>query len=119
MNYFTIPPSDSLKPFVRCFWVLEHDFGESENSYVYRSIADTCVEMVFHYKGQFNELPGVGEPRNWFSGIPFQTDRYPRFETNESFGIFGASLYPFAVPLLFNVPSAETSNELLSLDAFF
>ncbi|HZY36173.1 MAG TPA: helix-turn-helix domain-containing protein [Mucilaginibacter sp.] len=119
MKYFTIPPPDSLKPFVRCFWVLEHDFGEGENSYVYRSIADSCVEMVFHYRGRFNELDYAGQARNWLSGIHFQTDRYTRFEANESFGIFGVYVYPFAVPWLFNVPSEKTSNELLDLDTFF
>jgi len=119
MKYFTIPPPESLKPFVRCFWVLEHDFGEEETSYVYRSIADSCVEMVFHYKGQFNELIDTCQPRNWFSGIHFQADRYTRFETNESFGIFGVYIYPFAVPWLFNVPSEKTSNEMLDLDTFF
>src|ERR1700760_836190 len=98
MKYFTIPPPDSLKAFVRCFWVLEHDLGETENSYVYRSIADTCAEMVFHYRGPFNELTNTYQPRNWRAGIHFQTNRYTRFETRESFGIFGAYIYPFAVP---------------------
>jgi len=119
MKYATIPPPDSLKPFVRCFWVLEHDFGEGESSYVYRSIADSCVEMVFHYRAGFNELDYTGQPRNWLSGIHFQTDRYTRFEAKESFGIFGVYIYPFAVPLLFDVPSEKTSNELLDLDTFF
>ena len=94
MKYLTIPPPESLKPFVRCFWVLEHDFGEGESSYVYRSIADSCVEMVFHYRARFNELGYAGQPRNWLSGIYFQTDRYTRFEANESFGIFGVYIYP-------------------------
>ena len=118
MKYFTITPPDSLKPFVRSFWVLEHDFGEQESTYVYRSIADSCVEMVFHYRAHFDELDYTGQPRNWLSGIHFQTDRYTRFETSESFGIFGVYIYPFAVPLLFNVLSEKTSNELLDLDTF-
>jgi len=119
MKYLNFPPPDSLKAFVRSFWVLEHDFGEDENSYVYRSIADSCVEMVFHYRAQFNELDYAGQPRNWLSGIHFQTDRYTRFEARESFGIFGVYIYPFAVPWLFSVPSEKTSNELLDLDTFF
>ena len=118
MKYLTFPPPDSLKSFVRCFWVLEHDFGEGESNYVYRSIADSCVEIVFHYRGPFSEVGTAGQPRNWLSGLHFQTDRYTRFETTESFGIFGVYIYPFAVPWLFNVPSANTSNELLGLDTF-
>lgn len=118
MIYFTIPPPETLKAFVRCFWVLEHDFGETESSYVYRSIADSCVELVFHYRGPFGELTDTYQPRNWRSGIHFQTNCYTRFETKESFGIFGAYLYPFAIPWLFKTPSDETSNELLGLDTF-
>ena len=118
MKYFTIPPPDSLKPFVRCFWVLEHEFGEGEQSYIYRSIADGCVEMVFHYRAAFDELVTAGQPHNWLSGIHFQSDRYRRFQTNQSFGIFGVYIYPFAVPLFFNVPSDKTSNEMLGLDTF-
>ena len=118
MNYYTIPPPISLQPYVRCFWVLEHDLGEDEPSYVYRSIADGCVEIVFHYHSAFDELVAAGAPHNWLSGIHFQTNQYRRFQAKQSFGIFGAYIYPFAVPYFFNVPSGETSNEMLALDDF-
>jgi AraC-like DNA-binding protein len=118
MNYYTIPPPAHLTPYVRCFWVLEHDFGAGEDSYIYRSVADGCVEMVFHYRAIFDELVTDGQPHNWQSGIHFQSSRYRRFETKQSFGIFGAYIYPFAVPYFFKVPSEETSNEMLGLDTF-
>lgn len=118
MKYSTIPPPLILKPYVRCFWVLEHDFGADEESYIYRSIADGCVEMVFHYQAAFDELITNGPAHNWQSGIHFQSNTYRRFETRQSFGIFGAYIYPFAVPYLFNVPSAITSNEMLDLQTF-
>jgi AraC-like DNA-binding protein len=118
MKYFTIQPPPSLTPYVRCFWVLEHDFGADEQSYIYRSVADGCVEMVFHYRASFDEIITGGQPHNWLSGIHFQSDHYRRFETKQSFGIFGAYIYPFAMPYLFNVPSDETSNEMLDLHTF-
>jgi len=118
MNYYTIQPPQSLKPYVRCFWVLEHEFGADECTYVYRSIADGCVEMVFHYQSTFDELVTDGVAHNWQSGVHFQSSRYRRFETKQSFGIFGAYIYPFAVPYFFNVPSDRTSNEMLALDTF-
>lgn len=92
--------------------------GADEKSYVYRSIADGCVEMAFHYRASFNELVTSAQPHNWQSGIHFQSNQYRRFETKESFGIFGAYIYPFAVPYFFKVPSEETSNEMLDLDIF-
>jgi len=118
MKYFTIEPSASIKPYVRCFWVLEHEMGPDEQSYIYRSIADGCAEMVFHYQSTFNEIVTSGQAHNWQSGIHFQSDHYRRFETKQSFGIFGAYIYPFAVPYFFKVPSEETSNEMLGLDTF-
>jgi AraC-like DNA-binding protein len=118
MKYYTIAPPASLQPYVRCFWVLEHTLGGNEQSYVYRSIADGCVEIVFHYRAAFDELITDGPSHNWLSGIHFQSNRFRRFETKESFGIFGAYIYPFAVPYFFNVPSAETSNEMLDLNTF-
>jgi len=118
MQYYTIPPSDALKPFVRCFWVLAHDFADGEETYVYRSVADGCVEIVFHYRAAFDELITDGPAHNWQSGIHFQSNGYRRFETRESFGIFGAYIYPFAVPYFFNTPSAITSNEMLDLQTF-
>ncbi len=97
---------------------MEHDFGVGEDSYIYRSVADGCVEMVFHYQSAFDELITDGQPHNWLSGIHFQSSQYRRFETKQSFGIFGAYIYPFAIPYFFKVPSEETSNEMLGLDLF-
>jgi AraC-like DNA-binding protein len=117
MRYYTIQPPDQLKPYVRCFWVLEHELSTGE-PYVYRSVADGCTEMVFHYRSTFDELTDNGGENGGPSGIQFQTTRYRRFITHESFGIFGAYIYPFAVPYLFNIPSSETSNLALDFDTF-
>src|SRR3569833_1311081 len=102
MKYFTIQPPLALQPYVRCFWVLEYEFGPDENSYVYRSIADGSVEMVFHYQRAFEELVTDGSPHNWLSGMHFQSSQFRRFETRQGFCIFGAYIYPIAIPLLFN-----------------
>lgn len=118
MKYYTIHPPLALQPYVRCFWVLEHEFGPNEESYVYRSVADGCVEMVFHYQSAFDELLTDGTAESWLSGMHFQSRKYRRFETRQSFGIFGAYIYPFVVPILCNVPSEKTSDEMLSLDIF-
>src|SRR5882757_6805955 len=110
MKYYTIPPPEQLKPYVRFFWVLEHDFAPGEPSYTYRSIADGCTELVFHYQSAFDEITDGAAHNAGPSGIQFQTTQYRRFVTHKSFGIFGAYIYPFAVPLFFNIPAEETSN---------
>lgn len=118
MKYYTIQPPDILKPFVRFFWVLEHELAAGEPEYVYRSIADGCTEMVFHYQSTFDEINAHGQENGGPSGIQFQTNRYRRFITRQSFGIFGAYIYPFAVPRFFNIPSSETTNLSLDYDTF-
>ncbi|MEO3405183.1 helix-turn-helix domain-containing protein [Mucilaginibacter sp. CAU 1740] len=118
MHYFTIPPPPELKPYVRFYWVLEHELGEGTPSYIYRSVADACTELVFHYRSSFNELNGKDEQSPSLSGIQFQTTQYRRFITTESFGIFGAYIYPSAVPYFFNIRSNQTSNQAFDFDTF-
>lgn len=98
--------------------MLEHELGADEPSYVYRSVADGCTEMVFHYRSTFNELTDKNGENAGPSGIQFQTTQYRRFITTGSFGIFGAYIYPFAVPYFFNTASSETSNLAFDFDTF-
>lgn len=118
MRYFTIQPPAELKPYVRFYWVLEHELEPDHSSYIYRSVADACAELVFHYHSSFNELKEKNEQSPSLSGIQFQTTQYRRFITTESFGIFGAYIYPFAVPYFFNTPSSQTSNLAFDFDTF-
>lgn len=111
MQYQTIEAPASLHPFVKCFWSFE---GNQEGqSYVYRSLADGCAELIFHYKGLFSEPDVQGNP--FYAGLAAQTTEYKRYITNEPFGIFGAYLYPFAIPLLFNIPAHELTGEMPDL----
>lgn len=117
MKYYTLPPSEQLKPYVRCYWVLEHDLAADESSYIYRSVADGCAEIVFHYKGIFDDISenNGGNAANYRSGLHSQTSQYSRFITKDDFGIFGAYLYPYAIPQLFGLPANETTNTQIDL----
>lgn len=117
MKYFTIQPPESLKQFVRYFWVLEGDL--TANHYVHRSFADGCVEIVFHYKAEFDEINYDQKPeKSSTSAICGQSQQFRRFVTRESFGIFGAYLYPFAVPRIFSFSAANLSDQIVSLTDF-
>lgn len=51
MNYQTYPPSESLSPFVKCFWTLRapaEDIPQKQ-----RIIPDGCMEMIFHLGDHF------------------------------------------------------------------
>jgi AraC-like DNA-binding protein len=110
MRYYTIQPPLILTPYIKCYWVLEDEVSHGA-SYTYRSMADTCVEMVFHYKGIFDEINATGIQSSFKAGLNGQTTHYNRYITHESFALFGAYLYPFALPALFNISAEAISNE--------
>lgn len=111
--YVTFPPPAPLARYVRMFWAFEYQVPAGQ-PYVYRSLADGCAEMVFHYKSRFTELGGsCGHT----AVLHAQTSRYRRFLTHGSFGIFGAYLYPSALPQLFGFSAGAFSNEMPELSA--
>lgn len=118
-RYYTIPAPPSLAAYVRCFWVFEHEVAPG-SSYVYRSMADGCAELVFHYKGLFSPIAEDDSimPLYNYSLLHAQSKHYKRFVTGESFGIFGAYLYPFAIPQLFRCASTNIINHMIDLGDF-
>ncbi|MCE7065418.1 helix-turn-helix domain-containing protein [Dyadobacter sp. CY326] len=118
MKYFTIPPSPALAKYVRFFWVLEHEVG-SGKPYIHRTMADGCAELIFHYKGRFDEFVANDKTESSFhSGIHGQSQYFRRFVIQEDFGIFGVYLYPFAIPVLFGMPSTELTDQMPDIQTF-
>ena len=110
MLYQVFDPPPNLAPYVRFFWALEDDVAPGEE-FVHRSMADGCVEMVFHYRSAFDEItPDERIEASPLASIQAQSTSYRRFVTRESFGIFGAYLYPFAIPRLFGFPASDFTN---------
>lgn len=105
-------PPPLLKRYVRFYWILEHDVTATE-PYIQRTMADGCAELIFHYKGRFDEISnsGSGTP-SFFSGLHGQSQNFRRFRIQENFGIFGVYLYPFAIPALFSIPASELSDQM-------
>ncbi|MCC6453254.1 MAG: helix-turn-helix transcriptional regulator [Acidobacteria bacterium] len=107
MLYRTYIPSALLAPYVRFFWALEAD-ASCDEEFVHRSMADGSVEIVFHYRGAFDEISRTGSLESSpLSNIQAQSTRPRRFATREKFGIFGAYLYPFAIPRFFGLPASD------------
>jgi len=119
MLYQTFRPSIRLAPYVRFFWALEAEVARGEE-FVHRSMADGCVEMVFHYRAAFDEIDAEGNRTfSPISSIQAQSTAFRRFSTNESFGIFGAYLYPYAIPRLFTYPASDFTNISPDLESVF
>lgn len=83
-------------------------------------MADGCAELIFHYKGRFDEVfRNEKTEKSFLSGIHGQCRQFRRFKIHESFGIFGVYLYPFAIPELFNFPANEASDQMPDLRSLF
>ncbi len=119
MDYITIQPKASLSKYVRFFWVLEGEACNA-NPYIHRAMADGCAELVFHYKGVFDELFLNGSSEKSFvSGLDAQSRQFRRFSINQNFGIFGVYLYPFAVSHLFSISAHELKDQMVDLKTLF
>ncbi|MBK9448628.1 MAG: AraC family transcriptional regulator [Bacteroidetes bacterium] len=116
VSYYTLPPPPALAGIVRFFWVFEIQ-GIDGNPYIYRSMADGCAELVFHYKGPFTELKSNNRGATFKACLHSQTMHHRRFEVCEDFGIFGAYIFPFALPRLFGYPASALANEMPDLVA--
>ena len=83
-------------------------------------MADGCAEIFFHYKGVFDELITDDKiEKSIASGISGPSQKFNRFGINESFGMFGAYLYPFAIPKFFGVPANDISNQTTDFASLF
>ena len=115
MKYYKIEPPKNLAAFVQFFWVLEGE-ATSHQPFVHRAIAESCPEFIFYYKGQFDRCSNaLKTTRTLTSGIYGQCEQHQTFETQANFGIFGTYLFPYALPLLFNLPANELSNQYLDI----
>src|SRR5262245_58811062 len=105
MNFQTIPPNGKLADYVHSFWILEGTISRDQ-PYIHRTLASHCPELIFHYRGSFEELTyGDKAESSFITGIHAQTTQYRRFIVKEDFGIFGVFLEPFAIPALFHMPA--------------
>lgn len=115
MIYHTIQPPSSLQKYVRHFWVLEGD-ASKEEPYIHRAMADGSAELLFHYKGVFEELISDSETiQSYTAGLDGQSQRMKRYSINQNFGIFGVYLYPFAINQFFGIPASEVTNQSIDI----
>ena len=111
MKYCTIPPPPKLARYVRCFWVYEGE-ASTDKPYIYRGYADGCTELVFHYRGVFDQLIGHHVEKSFAAGIHAQTEKFTRFVVDRDWGIFGCYLFPYAIPKLFSLPASDLTDQL-------
>lgn len=115
MNYKTFYPPKELADIVKCFWIFEGEASEA-NPFVFRTMANGFPELIFHYKGSFDEVASNKKTyRSFAAGIHGQTNQHRDFVICENFGMIGVHLYPYAIEPIFGISSTEIVNELPDL----
>jgi AraC-like DNA-binding protein len=117
MNYQQYKPPQILSGIVQHYWSLDRNIPVDQ-TYIHRTLANFCPELIFHYGGAFQELATNDKNEQTFiTGVHGQTDRIRRFTATKSCGIFGVILQPYAIPILFGVSSTAIKNELVDLES--
>lgn len=112
MLFRTYHPAAPLKKWVRYYWSLE-----SDRPYTHFGMASVCPELVFHYKGKFDEKDISGNIFPSFTaGLQAQSRNTKTFNTDTAFGIFGVYFFPQAIPMLFGFSAAELSDRMEDLE---
>ncbi len=102
MHYQEIKPPATLQHLVRFFWVLEYN-GGSQFPVQYKLLAEGFPGLVFFFKNQYGAING-------------QTTEHRSFSMTGNFKMIGVYLYPYALPLLYKIPSHEFTHQHIPLD---
>lgn len=102
MHYQEIKPSPALQHLVRFFWVLEYN-GASDFPVQYKLLAEGFPGLVFFFRNQYGAING-------------QTTEHRTFSMTGNFKMMGVYLYPYALPLLFKIPSGELTHQHIPLN---
>lgn len=114
-TYFEVPPSQQLKPFIRCFW----GSGKSYNphtSCLYRNmliIPDTCFDILFIKNNK------TGIIKTIFTGM---NDRYvidQWAEQDNDMSLFAIRFHFWTLSLFSRFPMAGTINQVIPPEEIF
>jgi AraC-like DNA-binding protein len=116
--YQTALPAPGLRHYVSCFWEGELTIGNNQ-VHTYHAIANSKVEWLFCYAGSYSTNNDNGQqvqvPTACFYGQANTCKQYT--STAAANGIFGVRLYAHAIPLLFNMPATELTNQYIDISS--
>jgi AraC-like DNA-binding protein len=102
MQYQEIQPQAFLSQIVRYFWIIEHN-GEHSAPSRYQLFAESSPSLVFFPYSDESILAG-------------HTCKSRKILIGGKFLMIGACLYPYAVPLLFKIPTMTVRDTYIFLE---
>ncbi len=113
MHYQEIAPIESLREYVRFFWVLE-DFTINSEVHNFKIIPDGLPALIFQDKPSlFYGEDNIITPQLYIYG---QFTKFTNQRVAEPFRIIGAYLEPTALKSIFKIDASEFNNQNISLN---
>jgi AraC-like DNA-binding protein len=116
MNYNEYLPSETIAPYVRCYWNLEnHDTSIPPNRE--RVFPDGCIELIFHYGDLFRKYHSdkhfVVQPRCFIHG---QLKKFIELEATGRIGIFSVRFQPGGLQGFIDFDVSELTGKVIPVD---
>lgn len=108
MSYCIIPPCDSIKDFISHFWLGNWAASDSTNPYF--MTANSLTEIAFIFRSSANGVDSV------YASIQGQANQHAQYNASGVSEMLGISVFPHAIPYLFDIPSFELNNCFIKLD---
>lgn len=118
MFYKEIPPSPSLMPFIKCFWVLE-DSAEEGAGELQKVLPDACPELIIHYGDRFRIRSGGKIKEQPYAFLFGPITRYIEIGPSGSSGMIAARFYPGALSAFLSFPVKEITDKYIALHTVF
>lgn len=114
-TYIEIPPSDLLKPYIRCFWgtafpVIKSGVNDAPDGLV---IPDTCMDVIFNIEHTNNRV------FSFFCGINDRTFKFGHEKRTGIYSCFAIRMYAWAVPMLSQTSMNGVKNIFCEVENYF
>lgn len=116
MVYNEYNPSETLAPYIRCYWNLENqDTSTARNRE--RIFPDGCIELIFHYGDLFRKYDTENtyeiQPRSFIHG---QLKRFIEIEATGRIGIFSVRFQPGGLQGFIGFNVSELTDRVVSIE---
>ena len=119
MFYKQYEPSHQLKPFIKCFWILEGP-AITGTGQVEKILPDGCIEIIWHYGDAFKRVNYNGstetQPGSFIIG---QVKQYIQVMATGSIGVMGIRFYATGLAAFTNIPICAFTGQTVTLDNVF
>jgi AraC-like DNA-binding protein len=115
MLYREYVPHPALRPYVKCFWAMEHDYSSGSHREEWLP-ASAEVELIFHCGNRFEVLTENQGERKQICFVMGQQERHTILRSGGYTRLAAVRFEPWGAFPFFGVAVSELSNRIVALD---